>query len=67
MIGAVGCSGLYDGHGAGGAAWGLKSHYMDQLLDGSNSGVLEIQSRLAKLYPDYTVADACSVPGADSV
>jgi len=53
--------GLYDGHGVAAAAgWGLKSHYMDQLL--GNSGVLEIQSRLAKIYPEYTI---CHIPYVD--
>ena len=55
---------MYDGHGVAAAAgWGLKSHYMDQLL--GNSGVLEIQSRLAKIYPEYTVPDACTVPRSE--
>eukprot|EP00658_Telonema_sp_P-2_P006618 TRINITY_DN12501_c0_g1_i3.p1 TRINITY_DN12501_c0_g1~~TRINITY_DN12501_c0_g1_i3.p1 ORF type:complete len:385 (+),score=90.56 TRINITY_DN12501_c0_g1_i3:231-1385(+) len=46
--------------GAGKPTWGPNAEVLEQLL--SNPGVIEIQSRLAKLYPQYTVAH---IPAVD--
>ena len=36
--------------------WGLKQHVLESLASGNPPAIVEIQSRLAKLYPEYEIA-----------